>query len=154
MNNMAERYCALIIGILFVILGFSGFFRGIVTIAAANAPNDLYAGVTGIYSVGFGYILGLFPTNLVHNLVHLAVGILGIASYISLKSARVFNRIFAVAYILLAVMGLLPLAKTTFGLMPIFGNNVWFNGLTGLIAGYFGFVNPTIAPETASNQNI
>ncbi|MEB3280188.1 MAG: DUF4383 domain-containing protein [Lyngbya sp.] len=154
MNNMAERYCALALGIVFLVLGFAGFIPGLVTIPAANAPNDLYSASPGIYATGFGHVFGLFATNILHDLVHLAVGIVGIGAYINSKSARLFNRSFAVAYILLAVMGLLPLAKTTFGLMPIFGNNVWLNGVTGLIAGYFGFVNPTIAPETASNQNI
>jgi hypothetical protein len=39
-------------------------------------------------------------------------------------------------------MGLLPVAQTTFGLMPIFGNNVWFNAITAAIAAYFGFIHP------------
>ena len=37
-------------------------------------------------------------------------------------------------------MGLLPFSKTLFGIMPIFGNNVWFNGLTGLVAAYYAFI--------------
>jgi hypothetical protein len=37
-------------------------------------------------------------------------------------------------------LGLLPATNSAFGLMPIFSNNVWFNALTGAIAGYFGFV--------------
>jgi len=52
------------------------------------------------------------------------------------------NRGFAIAYIAIALMGLLPWTNTTFGTMPIFGNNVWFNALTGLVAGYFGFIKP------------
>ncbi len=34
-------------------------------------------------------------------------------------------------------MGLLPFSKTLFGFMPIFGNNVWFNALTAVFAGYY-----------------
>jgi hypothetical protein len=48
-------------------------------------------------------------------------------------------------------MGLLPMAQTTFGLMPIFGNNVWFNALTAAVAAYFGFFQPT---QTRAQMNV
>lgn len=69
--------------------------------------------------------LGCFPLRDLRNLVHVAVGLLGITSYFNLNSTRLFNRSFAVAYTVLAIMGFLPFAKTMFGLIPLFGNNVW-----------------------------
>ncbi|MEM7593521.1 MAG: DUF4383 domain-containing protein [Cyanobacteria bacterium P01_A01_bin.83] len=42
-------------------------------------------------------------------------------------------------YLAIAVLGTVPVARTVFGIMPIFGNNIWFNGLTGAIATYYGF---------------
>jgi hypothetical protein len=30
---------------------------------------------------GYGYLFGLFPVNLVHNLFHLLIGLLGIGAY-------------------------------------------------------------------------
>ena len=36
-------------------------------------------------------------------------------------------------------MGLIPGLNTTFGLIPIFGNDVWLHALTALIAAYFGW---------------
>ena len=143
-ENMAERYCALIIGILFAFIGVAGFLPGFVSLPPTGAPIPVDAS-PNIYSAGFGYLLGLFPTNLLHNIVHLFVGSLGIVAYTNLGGARLFNRGFAIAYALIAIMGLLPVAQTTFGLMPIFGNNVWFNALTAAVAGYFGFVQPTQA---------
>ena len=68
---------------------------------------------------------------------------MGIVAYTSSGGTRLYNRGFVIAYALIAIMGLLPVAQTTFGLMPIFGNNVWFNALTAIVAGYFGFVQPT-----------
>ena len=141
-ENMAERYCALIIGILFVVIGVAGFLPGFVSLPPTGAPIPVDASAN-IYSAGFGYLFGLFPTNLLHNIVHVVVGSLGIVTYTSIGGARLFNRGFAIAYALIAIMGLLPLAQTTFGLMPIFGNNVWFNALTAAVAAYFGFVQPT-----------
>jgi hypothetical protein len=53
-----------------------------------------------------------------------------------------------VSYTLIAIMGLLPFANTTFGLMPIFGNNVLFNGLTALAAAYYGIILPAKVSDT------
>ncbi|MBD2297596.1 DUF4383 domain-containing protein [Nostoc sp. FACHB-87] len=59
-------------------------------ISLAESPNA--------YAAEFGYIFGLFPTNFLHDLVRCAVGLLGIVSYNSAKSTRLFNATFAVAY--------------------------------------------------------
>lgn len=141
-ENMAERYCALALGVLFLLVGIAGFIPGLVSLpggATSSVPVDV---APDAYSAGYSYVFGLFPTNLLHNLVHCAVGLLGIASYTSSSSARLYNRGFAIAYALIAIMGLLPITKTTFGLMPIFGNNVWLNALTAAVAAYFGFAQP------------
>lgn len=141
---IAERYCALAIGILFLFIGVAGFIPALVSLPGATNLSSVPVNVApSAYSAGFGYLFGLFPTNFLHNLVHCSVGLLGIASYTNLTSARLFNRSFAIAYVAIAVMGLLPFANTTFGLMPIFGNNVWFNALTAAAAGYYGFFLPT-----------
>lgn len=57
-------------------------------------------------------------------LLPIVVGVLGIAAFTSALGALVFNRGFAIVYAVIAFMGLLPFTNTTFGLMPIFGNNV------------------------------
>ncbi len=141
-ENMIQRYCALSIGIIFALIGVAGFIPGLVSLEPTGAPVPVDAS-PDIYAAGFGYLFGLFPTNLLHNIVHVIVGCLGIVAYTTSGGARYFNRSFAIAYFLIAIMGLLPLAKTTFGLMPIFGNNVWFNALTAAVAAYVGFVQPT-----------
>ncbi|BAU67198.1 unknown protein [Stanieria sp. NIES-3757] len=139
-----QRRCALILGIIFLVLGIAGFIPGLVSLPASNIDAGVPLSVDNFYAKGFGLLFGLFPTNLMHNIVHLLVGILGLVAANTESSARLYNRGFAVAYILIALMGLLPFAQTTFGLMPIFGNNVWFNALTGLVAGYIGFA---VEPE-------
>ena len=158
MNNMntvntAERLCALSLGILFLLIGLAGFVPSFVPIPEATGSAVPPALAPDAYAAGFGYLFGLFPTNFMHNLVHCAVGLLGIASYTSTSGARLYNQAFAVAYALIAVMGLLPFTKTTFGLMPIFGNNVWFNALTGGIAAYYGFLLPAKAMNASVSRN-
>lgn len=137
----AQRLCALILGITFLFIGIAGFVP-----AFMSLPGD--APVTGavvprlISPDGYGHLFGIFPTNFVHNAVHIVFGLLGIAAATSFSGSLVFNQGFAVSYIAIAILGILPITNTTFGLMPIYGNNVWFNLLTGIAAAYFGFVKP------------
>ncbi len=152
--HMVERYCALGIGIIFLILGVAGFIPALVTLPGSNASYIPPNAAHDAYSLGFGFVFGLFPINFLHNLVHAAVGLLGIASYTSYSSARFFNRFFVVSYVLIAIMGLLPYTQTTFGLMPIFGNNVWFNALTALAVAYYGIILPAKVTDTGVARNI
>lgn len=147
---MQLRYVALTIGILFLLLGLAGFVPAFVSIpdAAANAPIQ---GSSNMLNTGYGYLFGLFPTNYLHNAVHLAVGVLGIAAATSLSGSIVYLQGFAIAYVLIAFMGLLPITNTTFGTMPIYGDNVWFNALTGAIAGYYGFLKASEAVTLPSS---
>jgi hypothetical protein len=138
---MNQSQSSFLIGITFVVLGVLGFAPSLLSLPPNGFESSIPLDpIVFPYAQGFGYLFGLFPTNLMHNLVHLTVGLFGIAASGDRTTARNYNRIFAVSYVLIAIMGLLPFGKTMFGLMPLFGNNVWFNTLTAVFAGYFGFV--------------
>lgn len=149
----AERAFAFIIGLVFLVVGIAGFIPGFVSLPG-NAP------VTGVYvprlsfSDGYGHVFGLFPTNFLHNAIHIVVGVLGIAAATSFSGALVYNRGFAIVYAAIALMGLLPATNTTFGLMPIYGNNVWFNALTAIAAGYFGFFKPAEVEKMTTTSSV
>lgn len=153
-GNMTERYCALIVGMLFLILGLAGFIPALVTLPGTDASYVPFDASPSAYAKGFGYVFGLFPTNFLHNLVRCAVGVWGIASYNSYSSSRLFNRAFAVSYALIAIMGLLPITNTTFGLMPIFGNNIWLNALAATATAYYGVVIPAKVMGTSVSDNL
>jgi hypothetical protein len=132
---MQARYFALVMGVVYLAVGALGFIPGTHP-HRAGAP-DLAV------DAGYGYLLGLFPINVLHNLVHLLIGALGIAAYLGGEgAARNFARGLAVFYGLLAVMGLIPGLNTTFGLIPIFGHDVWLHALSAAAAAYFGFAAP------------
>ena len=137
---MTARSFALAAGLAYMLVGALGFLPGITQPPAAGSP-DL------VVDSGYGYLLGLFPINLLHNLVHLAVGIAGLAAYRSRGGARAFARGLAVFYGLLAVMGLIPGLNTTLGLIPIFGHDIWLHALTAVAAAYFGWAAPVDARE-------
>jgi len=127
---MTTRQFALLLGLGFVVAGIAGFFP---------SPADPPAGLTQTH--GFGHALGVLPVNTLHNAVHLLFGLLGIlASRGMLMSARGYAQLVGVAYALLTVLGLLPATETTFGLIPIYGADVWLHAVIAVLAGYFGFV--------------
>ena len=144
-----EKACALGLGIVFTAIGIAGFIPDLVSlpgvagsvapITADELPASAGANYAAAYMRGFGYLFGLFPTNLLHNIAHLAVGLFGLYSATGDRGAFNYNRFFAISYLALAVLGLIPAANTLFGVMPIFGNNVWFNAVTGVIAAYYAF---------------
>ena len=93
-------------------------------------------------------LLGLFPVNLLHNLVHLAFGVWGLAASRSYTASRGYHRAGAVIYLVLVVLAFF--APTTFGLIPIGGNDIWLHAVLAAGLGYFGFVHrETVVPATS-----
>lgn len=126
------RKFALIFGIAYVVAGLLGFIPGLASHPAEAPPLTVEA--------AHGNLLGLFPVNALHNLVHLALGAWGIAASRNLTGARFFARGVAVIYGVLTILGLIPATSTLFGLVPIHGHDIWLHALSALVAGYFGFI--------------
>ncbi|MCU0568868.1 MAG: DUF4383 domain-containing protein [Oculatellaceae cyanobacterium Prado106] len=140
----AERTFALVTGLIFLIVGIAGFMPSLTSFPMA-APTTFTDAPNLVSDYGYGHVFGLFPTNFLHNAVHIVVGLLGLAAATSYGGSLYFNRAFAISYAPIAIMGLIPGLNTFFGLMPLYGNNVWFNALMGILAAYFGFVKPVEA---------
>ncbi|MGZ8202178.1 MAG: DUF4383 domain-containing protein [Burkholderiales bacterium] len=130
---MSTRAFALVFGIVFLLAGVSGFVPAMLHPVPADAPPLTVP-------MGYGLVMGLLPVNVLHNLVHVLFGILGLVAFGGLLSPRLYAQIVAVAYGLLVILGLLPATNTLFGLVPIYGNDVWLHLVIGVIAAYFGFM--------------
>ena len=145
------RLCALLIGLTFTLLGIAGLIPSLVTLPA-NAMNTgapmtaeaipLTAGTdyVGGFVRGFGYLFGIFPTNTLHNILHIVLGVIGIYSATGDRGSYNYNRFCAIFLPLVALLGLLPATNALFGAIPIYGNNIWVSAVAGAIAVY-GFVN-------------
>jgi hypothetical protein len=139
----------MIMGVAFLVVGVLGFVPPLLT----HPEHDAHRG--GLVVTAFeGYLLGLFHVNVLHSLVHVLFGVMGIVMSRSFDAARLYARIVAVSYALLAVMGLFAGLNTLFGFVPIHGNDVWLHAVIAAIAAYFGFAAPDRADATAAPPGV
>jgi hypothetical protein len=123
---------ALIFGIAYLGAGLLGLIPAALMPPPADAPPTTFA-------VMYGYLLGLFPVNILHSAVHIAIGAWGLMAWRGNASPQVFARSLALFYGVLAVMGLIPGMNTLFGILPMHGHDVWLHAGTAAIAAYFGW---------------
>lgn len=128
---MSTNRFAMVYGIAFLAIGVLGFVPGI------TAPHT-HPEVTA--DSGLGLLFGLFPVNLLHNIVHVLFGIWGLFAARSFPAARVYFKSVAIIYAVLGVMGLIPGLRTTFGLIPLYGHDIWLHFGLAAVAAYYGFM--------------
>jgi hypothetical protein len=130
---MVTRYFALILGIVFLLIGVLGFVPAFVT---HPAGHDMATGTM----MDHGYLFGLFPVNALHNIVHLLFGLWGVLSFGGVDASHFYARGVAIIYALLAILGLMPApVNTLWGMVPIHGNDVWLHALIAVAAAIFGW---------------
>jgi hypothetical protein len=84
-----------------------------------------------------GRLLGLFNINLLHNLVHVVIGIAGLAAGASLANSRMYCQVVGVVLLLLGVLGVF--IANPLGLLYIGELDVPLHLVTGALLAYFGF---------------
>jgi hypothetical protein len=130
---------ALIAGVIYALVALLGVLPMTLHAPPADAPHLRV-------ETGYGYITGLFPVNVLHTAVHLLIGVWGLIASRGFSASVLYARVLAVVYGLLAVMGAIPALGTVFGLIPIFGHDVWLHALTAIVAAFFGFGSPSRRP--------
>jgi hypothetical protein len=123
---------ALIFGIAYLGAGLLGLVPAALMPPPADAPPTHF-------TMLYGYLLGLFPVNVLHSAVHVAIGAWGLAAWRGTAEPRVYARALAMLYGGLAVLGLMPGMNTLFGVLPIHGHDVWLHAGTAAVAAYFGW---------------
>jgi hypothetical protein len=134
---------AAIMGSLFVTVGLLGFGSGFVS---APLPAD----PTLVFDQAYGRLFGLFPVNVLHNLVHLFIGIAGLLAWRNVWSPLTYAKFLGGFYAVLTVLGLIPGAQTMLGLVPIFGHDVWLHGFTAALGIYFGWLYSPVGTTASS----
>jgi len=97
----------------------------------------------GSYTLDPHNLLALFAVNVVHNIVHLAVALGGLAAYSGGEATSImFARTVGVVYALLAVLGIVAGSGNFLGLVPIGGLDVVLHAVTAAVLLYVGFAAP------------
>lgn len=145
-------------GVVFVLIGILGYIPGITTAPHVSDPNLAV-------DASYGRLFGIFPVNMIHNLVHLAFGIWALVASKDFAQSRIFNRSTAIIYAILTIMGFIPGLSTLFGLAPLFSHDIWLHALITVATAYYGFVKVSDQdrvgvgaragrPATNSNANL
>jgi hypothetical protein len=141
---VTSRRFALLLGLLLLLAAAAGFVPQLV------APADSVHGLS--LDAGRPLLLGWFGASALHNIVYGAIGLAGLVSARTPRGAVSWCRRAGAAFLALTVCGVVPHLDTMFGLMPLYGNDIWLNGLLGLSCCYFGWIhhNPAPAPDPGS----
>jgi Domain of unknown function (DUF4383) len=129
---MSTATFALIIGIAYLLMGALGLIPAFLRPPAEDAPPT---GLTLLY----GRLLGVFAVNVLLSAIHLAIGLWGVLAWRGTAHPAVFARSLAMLFGVLAVMGLIPGMSTLFGMLPLYGHDVWLHAGTAAVAAYFGW---------------
>jgi uncharacterized protein DUF4383 len=128
--QMVKRV-AMFFGVLFLVVGALGL----------AVSGGMQMGDSGNPAM----LLGMFPVNVLHNVVHLAFGVWGVLAARSYNGAVAYCKLAGFAYLCLAGLGMI--VPAFFGLIPIGGNDVFLHAVFGVFLVWVGF---TAKEETAA----
>jgi hypothetical protein len=137
---MKSSTFALLAGFVYLALGLLGLVPAALVPPPADAPATHFA-------LLYGYLFGLFPVNVLHSALHIAIGFWGLCAWSERCSAVAYSRSVAVLFAVLAFLGVVPGANTLFGVMPIHAHDVWLHAASAVAAAYFGWRARAVARE-------
>jgi hypothetical protein len=120
---------ALVFGVVYTLVGLAGFIPA----------------VGGSLSMAPSVLLGIAPVNLLHNVIHLIIGICGLTMVKTDEQAGTYCKTFGVILLLIGVVGFI--APNPLGLLPIGDGDIWIHLVSGAILAYAGFA---MAPSGAT----
>jgi len=112
--NLSRTY-AVAFGVVYTIVGLIGF-----AVSTTLAPANLI----------------IFPVNVLHNVVHVLVGLRGVGAFLTGRTV-LYTRAMAVLFAVLTVAGFLP--QPLLGLVPLGGPDIVLHALTAILAAVAGW---------------
>ncbi|SJZ88384.1 protein of unknown function [Marinactinospora thermotolerans DSM 45154] len=122
-RSLAQTFAA-IVGAVFLLVGILGFIPGITT-------NYDMMEIAGHHSEA--KLLGLFQVSVLHNIVHLLFGIVGLATAaVGAAAARMYLLIGGIIYLLLWLYGLAIDHESAANFVPLNNADNWLHLILGL----------------------
>jgi len=117
------RTAAAVVGAVFLVVGIAGFIPGITT----NYDQMEFAGHTS-----GAELLGVFQVSVLHNIVHLLFGVLGLAASRRIRWAKTYLLAGGAIYLVLWLYGLVIDQGTDANLVPLNDADDWLHLGLGL----------------------
>ncbi|MCO1595722.1 DUF4383 domain-containing protein [Micromonospora sp. RHAY321] len=117
------RTAAQVVGAVFLLVGILGFIPGI----TSNYDTMAFAG-----HESEAKLLGLFQVSILHNLVHLAFGVAGLALARTISGARTYLIAGGAVYLVLWLYGLVIDHESGANFVPLNGADNWLHLFLGL----------------------
>ena len=118
MNTTIQKLAA-VFGVVFILVAIVGF---IAPGGMAMQPTDPATAAKA---------LGMFPVNLLHNVVHLLFGIWGLAASRSWGGSKSYFNIAGAIYAVLTCVGFL--SPSGFGLVPLGGSDIGLHAVLAIV---------------------
>ena len=134
---MKAPLIARILGLVFLVSGIAGFVPWVAPAAPLDAPV-----VT--LDTAYRLLFWVFPVNVAHDALHLLFGIWGLLAGFRFKSSVLFCRCVFWIYLLVVILGIIPITNTLFGVAPIYGYDIVLHLLAVLLAAYGGYGRASI----------
>jgi hypothetical protein len=117
------QQAAMVVGVVFLLVGVAGFIPGVTT---------QYDTLTFAGHESGAQLLGLFQVSILHNLVHLAFGVAGIALSRTVSGARGFLIGGGAIYLVLWVYGLVIDMNSGANFVPLNAPDNWLHLILGV----------------------
>jgi Domain of unknown function (DUF4383) len=135
MNSTIQKLAG-VFGVVFILVAIGGFFaQG----GMAMQPTD-----PALAAKAFG----IFPVNLLHNVVHLLFGVWALAASRSWGGSKQFFTVGGMIYVVLTILGFV--APSGFGLVPLGGPDIWLHCLIAIVMLAIGYTAKPVATATTA----
>ena len=125
LNNNMVKNSVMVLGVVFILIGLLGFF---------NNP-----------------ILGIFQVNTLHDIIHLASGILAvILAMYGEGASRTYAKVFGIVYALVTILGFLPGNLLSFLNVNVADNVLHL--LLAIVLLYLGYGTASSVSNTSTNS--
>ncbi|MFN2636777.1 MAG: DUF4383 domain-containing protein [Gemmatimonadaceae bacterium] len=135
MNTTIQKLAA-VFGVVFIVVAIVGF---IAPGGMAMQPTDPATAAKA---------LGMFPVNLLHNIVHLLFGLWGLAASRSWGGSKSFFTGSGIIYAILTICGYV--SPSGFGLVPLGGSDIGLHAVLAVVMLAIGFTAKDTTVQTST----
>ena len=136
---------ALVVGIVFLVVSVAGFIPGL----TSDYGSMSFAGMNSM-----AMLLGVFQVSVLHNIVHLLFGIVGVASSRSARASKLFLIIGGIVYALLWIYGLVINMSSSANFVPLNSADNWLHLVLAVGMILLGLVVPGARRTTAGTGRV